>query len=160
MLRLVKPGDSLPICEIYNHYIQHTPITFEESPLTPADMQARIQKVTEGLPWLVCEQDGNLIGYCYAAKWKERSAYRFSVEATIYMHPLWRGKGKGAEMFSALIAELRTRGVHSIIGGVALPNPASIALLERLGLRKIAHFSEVGYKFGKWIDVGYWQLVL
>ena len=87
------------------------------------------------------------------------SAYRHSVEATVYMRPGSVGKGKGSELLAALLAELRTREIHCVMGGVALPNPASVALLEKFGLRQVAHFREVGYKFGAWIDVGYWQLV-
>jgi phosphinothricin acetyltransferase len=115
--------------------------------------------VTETLPWLVCEEEGRLIGYAYASQWRERSAYRHSVEATVYLHPTAVRKGKGAELFGALLSELRAREIHCVMGGVALPNPASIALLEKFGLRQVAHFKEVGHKFGQWIDVGYWQLV-
>lgn len=160
MLRKVCTDDASLICDIYNHYVIHTPVTFGEIPVTPAEMRSRILTVTETLPWLVSEEEGKLIGYCYANKWRERSAYRHSVEATVYMHPASVGKGKGSELFSALLAELRTREVHCVIGGVALPNPASVALLEKFGLRQVAHFREVGYKFGTWVDVGYWQLML
>lgn len=160
MLRNVRPDDAASICEIYNHYVRNTPITFEESPVAPRDMEARILHVAERLPWLVCEEDGELIGYSYASPWKQRSAYRHSVEVTVYLHPTRVGKGKGSEMLSALLAELRNRHIHSVIGGVALPNPASVALLEKFDLRQVAHFREVGYKFGQWIDVGYWQLAL
>ncbi len=160
MLRNVRPNDAPSICAIYNHYVRHTSITFEESPVSPGDMELRILEVTETLPWLVCEEGGELIGYSYASPWKHRSAYRHSVEVTTYLHPTSVGKGKGSEMLAALFAELRNRPIHCVIGGVALPNPASVALLEKFALRKVAHFREVGYKFGRWIDVGYWQLVL
>ena len=160
MLRNVRPDDASLICEIYNHYVEHTPVTFEEIPVTVSEMRSRILKVTESLPWLVSEEDGKLIGYSYAGKWRERSAYRHSVESTVYLHPASVGKGKGSELLGALLAELRSREIHCVMGGVALPNPASIALLEKFGLSHVAHFREVGYKFGAWIDVGYWQLVL
>jgi L-amino acid N-acyltransferase YncA len=160
MLRNVCIDDASAICDIYNHYVQRSPVTFEEIPVTAAEMQSRILKVTETLPWIVSEEDGKLIGYCYASKWRERSAYRYSVESTVYLQPGSVGKGKGSELLAALLADLRTREIHCVIGGVALPNPASVALLEKFGLRQVAHFREVGYKFGAWIDVGYWQLVL
>ena len=160
MLRNVRVDDAPFICEIYNHYVQRTPITFEEVPVPEAEMRSRILKITETLPWLVSEEDGKVIGYSYASKWKERSAYRHSVEATIYLHPASTGKGRGSELLGALLTELRTREIHCVIGGVALPNPASVALLEKFGLRQVAHFREVGNKFGTWIDVGYWQLIL
>jgi len=160
MLRNVHPEDAFSICEIYNHYVSQTASTFEENPVTPDEMRQRIFEVTLDLPWFVCEEDGEPLGYAYASKWKERSAYRHSVEATVYLHPTAVGNGRGTELFGALLCELRARKIHCIMGGVALPNPASIALLEKFGLRQAAHFREVGYKFGEWVDVGYWQLVL
>ena len=160
MIRPVHPDDAPSICEIYNHYILETPITFEEEPLTPDDMLQRILDTTKTYPWFVCEEEGKLLGYCYGRKWRERAAYRHSVEATIYLQPSAIGKGRGAALFEALLIELRARKFHCVIGGVALPNPASIALLEKFGLRQVAHFREVGRKFDHWIDVAYWQLVL
>jgi len=160
MLRTVHPDDATAIAEIYNHYVRETPVTFEEDRVAPEEMRQRILETTRTYPWLVCEEDGRLLGYSYARKWRERAAYRRSVEATIYLHPSAVGQGKGSILFDALLAELRNRQFHCVIGGVALPNPASIALLEKFGLRPVAHFKEVGYKFGRWIDVGYWQLVL
>ena len=160
MLRPVRLNDAPSICDIYNHYIQHSPATFEEVPLTPDDMRQRILETTKTYPWLVCEEDGALLGYCYGRKWRERAAYRHSVEVTVYLDPSALGKGRGTALFDALLAELRARQFHCVIGGVALPNPASIALLEKFGLRKVAHFREIGFKFDQWIDVGYWQLLL
>jgi L-amino acid N-acyltransferase YncA len=160
MLRPVHPDDAPSICDLYNHYIQHSPATFEETPVTPEEMRQRIVDTTKTYPWFVCEKDGELLGYSYGRKWRERAAYRHSVEVTVYLEPSATGKGRGTALFSALLAELRARQFHSVIGGVALPNPASIALLEKFGLKQVAHFREVGHKFGQWIDVGYWQLVL
>ncbi|HTW78242.1 MAG TPA: arsinothricin resistance N-acetyltransferase ArsN1 family B [Terracidiphilus sp.] len=160
MIRNVLPDDASSISEIYNHYILETPITFEEEPVSAEEMRQRIVETTKTYPWLVCEENGRLPGYAYGRKWRERSAYRHSAEVTVYLDPSAVGKGKGTELFGALLTELRNREIHCVIGGVALPNPASIALLEKFGLRKVAHFKEVGYKLGKWIDVGYWQLVL
>ncbi len=160
MLRKVSPDDAPSIAEIYNHYILNSPATFEEVPLGPEEMRQRIVETIKIYPWLVCEEDGRLLGYSYGRKWRERAAYRHSVEATVYLHPSAVGKGKGTELFALLLAELRNRQFHCVIGGVALPNPASVALLEKFGLRPVAHFKQVGYKFGQWIDVGYWQLLL
>lgn len=159
MIRNVHPDDALSICAIYNHYIEHTAITFEEEILAPEEMRQRILETTQTYPWLVYEENGELLGYAYGRKWRERSAYRHSAELTVYLDPSTVGRGIGTELFGALLAELRNREIHCVIGGAALPNPASIALLERFGLRKVAHFSQVGYKLGRWIDVGYWQLV-
>jgi phosphinothricin acetyltransferase len=159
MLRNVSPDDANPICTIYNHFIAHTAITFEEEILAPEAMRQRIIEATKMYPWLVCERDGKLAGYAYGRQWRERSAYRHSVEVTFYLDPSSVGKGIGTELLGALLGELRNREIHCVIGGVALPNPASVALLEKFGLRQVAHFKEVGYKLGRWIDVGYWQIV-
>jgi L-amino acid N-acyltransferase YncA len=160
MLRTVRTDDAAEISAIYNHYIQLTPTTFEEVPLAPEEMEQRIVETTQTYPWFVCEEEDKVVGYCYARRWRERAAYRHSAEATIYLHPSATGKALGSVLFDALLKELRKRKFHCVIGGVSLPNPASVALLEKFGLRQVAQFNEVGYKLGRWIDVGYWQLVL
>lgn len=160
MLRSVSPEDAGSICHIYNHFIEHTAATFEEEMVAAEEMRQRIIETTKTHPWLVYEEYGTLQGYAYGRKWRERSAYRHSAEVTVYLDPSALGKGIGTQLFGALLAELRNREFHCVIGVVALPNAASVALLEKFGLRKVAHFSEVGYKLGRWIDVGYWQLVL
>jgi len=160
MTRAVCMDDAPAICEIYNHYILESPATFEEAPLAPDEMRQRILEVTEAHPWFVYEQDDRLLGYAYSRKWRERAAYRYSVEAGVYLDPSATGKGIGSALFQALLAELCARQFHCVIGGVALPNEASVALLNKFGFRQVAHFKETGYKFGRWIDVGYWQLML
>ncbi|MGA2571447.1 MAG: N-acetyltransferase family protein [Terracidiphilus sp.] len=160
MLRNVTPDDAPSITEIYNHYILNSPATFEEVPVPPDDMQQRILEKTKTYPWFVCEEDGKLLGYAYGRRWRERAAYRHSVEASVYLHPSAVGNGRGSALFEALLPELRARQFHCVIGGVSLPNEASVALLEKFGFRQVAHFKETGYKFGNWIDVGYWQLLL
>jgi L-amino acid N-acyltransferase YncA len=162
--RIIRPAtaaDAERICTIYNHYIATTTISFEEEAVTPADMVRRIADVAAaGLPWLAMLEDDKLIGYAYATKWRVRAAYRFAVESSVYLDPACAGKGAGTALYEALLSELRQRGLHLVIGGIAQPNEASVRLHERLGFIKVAHFGEVGLKFGKWIDVGYWQLTL
>ena len=128
-------------------------------PATAADAP-RIVDTTASYPWLVSELDGAMVGYAYASSWKRRSAYRYAVESTIYLAPEFHGRGLGSELYRALIAEMRARGFHCAIGGISLPNPASIALHEKLGYKHIGQFREVGWKFGKWVDVGHWELLL
>ena len=99
-------------------------------------MRQRIVETIRAYPWLVCEEDGKLLGYRYGRKWRERAAYRHSVEVSVYLDPSAVGKGKGSALFGALLAELRTRQVHCVIGGVALPNEASVALLEKFGFAR------------------------
>jgi L-amino acid N-acyltransferase YncA len=160
MIRNVNIEDAGAICDIYNHYVLNTTITFEEEPVSIKEMQGRIVEVTASLPWSVSEESGKVIGYAFASNWKSRCAYRFSVESTVYLHPDFIGKGIGRRLYESLISELRNRSLHGVIGGIALPNEGSVALHERLGFIKVAHFKEVGLKFGQWIDVGYWQLLL
>lgn len=160
MIRSVQPEDAAQICDIYNHYVRETVVTFEESPVSAAEMAQRIADITVRLPWLVWEEDGAVLGYAYASPWKVRAAYRHSVEASIYLPPHATGRGIGSNLYKALIEDVRRRDIHAVIGGAALPNPASVALHERLGFEKVAQFRQVGFKFGKWVDVAYWQLVL
>jgi L-amino acid N-acyltransferase YncA len=160
MIRPAKPSDAGALCGIYNHYILHTRITFEEEPLADIEMRDRITTITRTFPWLVYEENGTVIGYTYASKWKERSAYRYSVEAAIYLDVHHLKKGIGTKLTEELLKQLKTRSLHSVLCGIALPNPASIALYEKFGFQKVAHLKEVGFKMDKWIDVGYWELLL
>jgi L-amino acid N-acyltransferase YncA len=124
-------------------------------------MFARIAEVAAAsLPWLVAEREGKLLGYAYASKWKGRYAYRFSVEATVYLDEFATGHGLGSQLYAALFEQLRTAGIHAVIGGIAPPTAASVALHEKMGMRKVAHFVQVGFKFGRWIDTGYWERLL
>jgi L-amino acid N-acyltransferase YncA len=159
-IRPCLPSDAPRVCEIYNHYVRETVITFEEEPVSGQEMAGRIREVAGRWTWLVAEDDGTLAGYAYASAWKTRSAYRYSVESTVYVAPEWTHRGIGTHLYQALIAALRAQNVHYVTGGIALPNPASVALHERLGFRKMGHFSEVGFKLGRWVDVGYWELIL
>jgi L-amino acid N-acyltransferase YncA len=161
IIREAISADAPGICTIYNYYVESTIITFEEQPVLIHEMEARIQEITNvSLPWLVCVEDGAIIGYAYASKWKGRCAYRFSVEGTVYLKQGFFGRGIGSALYSQVIARLREQSMHCIVGGIALPNQASIALHEKLGFKKVAHFTEVGWKFNQWIDVGYWELIL
>jgi L-amino acid N-acyltransferase YncA len=160
MIRFVAPEDAARICDIYNHFVQHTTITFEEQPVAPEQMRQRIVETVPALPWLVWVEEGQLQGFCYARKWKQRSAYRYSVETTIYLRAGSIRRGIGTQLYGALMDDLRQKGLHVAIGGIALPNQASVALHEKLGFRNVARFEQVGWKFNNWIDVGYWQLLL
>ena len=160
-IRAAAADDPGAIAEIYNHYIATTVITFEEDPVSAREMARRIGNVASAsLPWLVAEREGQVAGYAYASQWKARSAYRFSVEITVYVHPGCPRLGIGRRLYEELLHRLKAQGIHAAFGVIALPNEASVALHERLGFAKAAHLREVGFKFGRWIDVGYWQLML
>ncbi|WEF34565.1 arsinothricin resistance N-acetyltransferase ArsN1 family B [Pseudoduganella chitinolytica] len=158
LIRDATALDAAAIAAIYNPYILDSTISFEEEAVTADDMATRMAAVQEdGLPWLVLEREGAVAGYAYATKWRVRHAYRFSVETTVYLAPAHAGRGGGSALYTALLERLRAAGCHLAIGGIAQPNAASVALHERMGYRKVAHFGEVGFKFGRWIDVGYWE---
>jgi L-amino acid N-acyltransferase YncA len=160
-IRPATGADAARICAIYNYYVNGTTISFEETPVDAAEMADRIDDViAAGLPWLVLTQEGDIIGYAYATKWRARQAYRHSVESTIYLDPAQAGQGHGLRLYGQLLNDLRTRQLHTVIAGIAQPNERSIRLHEHLGFAKVAHFAEVGFKLGQWVDVAYWQLRL
>ncbi len=159
-LRPAREADAGAISRIYNHYVRDTIITFETEEVSADDIAQRMAETAQfGLPWLAVDADGAVAGYAYASRWKGRCAYRYSVESTIYLDPAHTGRGLGRPLYAALLDAIRDTGMHAVIGGISLPNAASIGLHEALGFRAVGRFAEVGYKFDRWIDVGYWQKV-
>lgn len=159
-IRSCTTRDVPAICAIYNHYIENTVITFEEIPLSVEQMRERIEGYMQLFPWLVCEDAGEIIGYAYASKWKDRSAYKHTAEVTVYLHHKHVGKGVGRALYQELIDQLAARKMHTLLACIAVPNAASEKLHEQFGFEKVAHFAEVGFKFNRWLDVGYWQKLL
>ncbi len=158
MIRFATPADAAAISNIYNPYVLASTVTFEEQAVSETQMAERIRQTQqEGLPWFVCTEQGEIIGYAYASKWRVRSAYRFSVESTVYVKEGFVGQGVGHRLYQVLLDELTRLGFHLVIGGITLPNAASIALHEKMGFVQCGHFKQVGFKFGQWRDVGYWQ---
>ena len=160
MIRAANTTDAPALATIYNWYIENSCCTFEEEQLSDEEMLARIALADADKPWLVLEEDGVLLGYAYASIWKARAAYNRSREVTVYLHQEAAGNGRGRQLYQHLIDELRNKPIHSLIASIALPNASSVALHENLGFTKAGQFSEVGYKFGEFVDVGYWQLIL
>lgn len=159
MIRKAKREDAAAIAEIYNHYIQHSIATFELEPVSAEEMYERIEDVQLDHEWLVYE-DQIVLGYAYACRWKPRAAYDNTAEISVYLSHVAHGKGIGKKLYQEVITLMKEKDLHTLIGGISLPNEASQRLHESLGFEKVAHFSETGFKFGKWIDVGYWQLIL
>jgi phosphinothricin acetyltransferase len=161
MVRTATAADVQAIVDIYNHHVLNTIVTFEERAVAVPDIAKRMSDV-EGasLPWLVAERNGSVEGYAYAAPWHRRRSYRFSAEVTVYVASEQTRKGLGSMLYAELLSFLRARQIHTALGGIALPNEASIALHEKFGFKKVAHLEAVGLKFDRWIDVGYWQRIL
>ena len=158
VVRGAAPHDAAAIAAIYNHYVRETIVTFEEDEVSSDEMARRMQAGSAvNYPWFVAEQGEVIVGYAYASSWKSRIGYRRSVEVTVYVAPAVGRAGIGTALYRRLIPELDGRGVHACLGGIALPNDASVALHEKFGFTKVAHLREIGTKFGRWIDVGYWQ---
>jgi L-amino acid N-acyltransferase YncA len=156
MIREALNSDAQVISEIYNHYILHTWITFETELVSSGEVVDRMEKYKQVGPYLVYENEGEVIGYAYVSRFRDRKAYENSIESTIYLKNGTEGKGMGFQLYSELLARVSTK-YHVIIAGIALPNDASVKLHEKCGFKMVGHFSEVGRKFGKWIDVGFWQ---
>ena len=160
MIRPATPADARAIADIYNPYIRETCVTFEEEPLSVPEVAGRIEAVSAAFPWLVWEEAGVVVGYAYAGTWRTRHAYRYAVETAIYLAPAHQGRGLGPVLYRALLEELKRRGFHLVLGCLALPNEPSVRLHEALGFRKVGHMREAGWKFGTWVDVGFWELLL
>lgn len=158
-IRQVKLEDAAQVAEIYNYYIQNTHHTFETEPLSADEMEKRIAETMEHYPFLVAEENGEILGYAYATRFRMREAYEFSVESSIYVKNDAKQRKIGTQLYVQLFDELAETNVHAIVAGIALPNDASISFHERLGFEKVAHFKEIGYKLGRWIDVGYWEMI-
>ena len=160
MIREVRPDDAAQIAGIYNRYILETTISFETQPLSAEDMRIRIEEISSYFPYFVAENNGKLTGYCYAHPWKERAAYCKTLETTIYLASEAKGKGLGTRLMTQLIKECRNRGYHALIACITAENEESCQFHERLGFKKVSHFEQVGQKFGRWLDVADYELML
>jgi len=162
MIRDVQTRDVSALCVIYNHYIQNSTVTFNNTPISEEEMAETIVQAGPDLPWLVWEDPdiGRVTGYAACATWKSRCAYEYSLEVTVYLEPGSCGQGLGTLLYGELLVRVKDAGYHTVLGGISLPNPASVALHEKLGFEKVAHLREVGWKFEQWVDVGYWQKLL
>lgn len=160
MIRPVTLSDAPAIASIYNHYIEQTVITFEFDSVTPAEIASRIEKTIVKYPYLVYEEEGQVLGYAYVGEFRSRVAYRQTGETSIYLHPEATGRGIGKRLLKALLDEARKMEFHVLIGVITIPNDVSVALHEQFGFKQAGCFHEVGRKFNRWLDVGYWELLL
>ena len=160
-IRPIELTDAQQIAEIYNHYIGTSAATFEIEAIEAAEMERRIsEKLAGNYPFFVAEEYGAIAGYAHGSQFKARRAYENTVEVSVYINDGSHGRGIATLLYKALFPEITRRGFHTAIAGVSLPNEASVKLHEKFGMVQVAHFKEVGFKFDRWIDTGYWQVVL
>ena len=153
--------DSVRVAEIYRPAVEGNFISFEETAPTADEMAERMRKVLARTPWLVAEEEsGGVVGYAYASPHRERAAYRWSVDISVYVDPAWHGRGIGRLLYDDLLEWLRNQGFVNVYAGVTLPNPASVALHQAIGMRRIGIYERVGYKLGEWRDVAWFGLRL
>lgn len=160
VIRWASINDAPAIQSIYAPIVAATAISFEEVPPSIEETAARIENTLQSFPYLVAETGGQVIGFAYASQHRARAAYRWSAEVTAYVAEHARGHGVGRALYGALLPKLSEAGFHAAFAGVALPNPASIALHKSMGFEFVGTFREIGYKFGRWHDVAWWQLLL
>jgi L-amino acid N-acyltransferase YncA len=160
LIRIATGDDASSILKIYAPYIENTSYTFEtEVPAIDA-FKDRINSYLENWPWLVCDIDGVIAGYAYGAKHRERTAYQWSIESSVYVHDDYQRIGVAKALYTALIDVLKLQGFRNLYAVVNLPNDKSVAFHEKLGFEYFATYKNVGYKLGKWKNVGWWQLQL
>jgi L-amino acid N-acyltransferase YncA len=163
-VRFAAGDDVVGIHEIYAPIVEHTAISFETVVPTHEELTRRVTDTMPQYPWLVAVDDDDeraqVLGYAYGHRFAPRAAYAWSVETSIYVRATARGRGVGSTLYSALLALLAAQGYQQAFGGIALPNPASVGLHERIGFRRIGTYHDVGFKFDTWHDVGWWQRAL
>ncbi len=160
IIRSANTADAVSVTSIYAPIVENSTISFEEVPPSTKEMARRIAECLNGYAYLVAERNGSVIGFAYAGQHRTRSAYRWSVDVSVYVAENGRRSGVGRALYDALFKRLTYQGFHAAFAGIALPNPASIALHQALGFEQVGVYREVGLKFGRWHDVSWWQRLL
>jgi len=155
VIRLAQASDAEAIHAIYAPVVRSTPISFELEPPPAEEMQRRMSAAIDELPWLVCELDGVIAGYAYARRHRERPAYQWSVESSVYVSAGSHRRGVGRGLYTSLFEVLALQGHRNVLAGITMPNPASEALHRRCGFTQVGVFPAVGFKFGRWHDVAW-----
>ena len=159
-LRLADKRDAEGALEIYTPYILNTPITFETKVPTLSAMAYRIGQVIQVAPWLVCENTEGICGFAYAAPHRVRTAYRWSREVSVYVKESYQRQGLARALYAAILEIIMFQGYTNALAGITLPNPGSVAFHESFGFNSVGVYHSVGFKFGEWHDVGWWELNL
>lgn len=160
IIRFAELRDAQQILDIYKPYVENTTISFEAIAPTKEEMETRIRNVLQQNPWLVLEDRDEILGYAYASKHRERAAYRWSIDVSVYVKEVCHRRGAGKALYTALFIILKYQGYYNAYAGICLPNEKSVGLHEYFGFRKIAQYNKVGYKLGRWHDVGWWEMFL
>jgi L-amino acid N-acyltransferase YncA len=159
-IRMATADDGDALAAIYAPNVTDSAISFELVPPTADEMRRRVAATLEHAPWLVLERGGEIAGYAYATRHRERAAYQWSVDVSVYVAAAHKRAGVGRALYLCLFDLLRLQGFYLAHAGVTLPNPASVGLHESLGFRPVGVYPAVGYKLGAWRDVGWWRLPL
>lgn len=159
-IRLATVSDAKTVADIYGREVSTSAISFEIEPPSESEMKVRMASVLSFAPWLVYENHGEILGFVYASKHRDRAAYLWSVDVAVYIYQNSRRQGVARALYTSLFEALRLQGFYAAHAGIALPNPGSVGLHESLGFRKIGVYPAVGFKLGSWHDVGWWQLPL
>jgi phosphinothricin acetyltransferase len=160
MIRLASSNDANNILNIYSPYILDTSFTFETEVPFAETFAERIENYLQHWPWLVCEIDGKIAGYAYGSKYRERVGYQWCVECSVYVHDDFQRMGIARALYAALFEILKIQGYRNVYAVINLPNDKSVQLHESCSFKWFATYENVGYKLGKWKDVGWWQLVI
>ena len=158
MIRNVQIEDAQELLDIYNYYVVNTVITFDLEALSVDAFKEKITTVSSDYPFLVYEENSEILGYAYGSKFRPKPAYNNTVESTVYLKHGYQGKQIGSKLYEELLYLLKQKNTHVVLGVLTLPNQASVKLHEKFGFKEVAHLKEVGLKFGEWQDVGFWQL--
>ena len=160
MIRLATAADAAQVADIYRPFCLDSCVSFETEAPDAAEMAARIEKINRRYAWLVCEAPGVVRGYAYASPHRERAAYRWAVEVTVYVREGHRGAGVGRALYAELFRRLRAQGLCKAYAGILVPNPPSQAFHESMGFALVGIYRRIGFKLGAWRDVGWWGLDL
>lgn len=158
MIRKATLADANALLEIYNYYVIHTTVTFDEVAVSLNAFTEKLELILAGYPCLVFEDDNEILGFAYGSKFRPKPAYNYTVESTVYVKNGAHGKQIGSRLYTELIALLKEQNFKSILGVLTIPNPASVKLHDKFGFTQVAHLREVGFKFDTWLDVGIFQL--
>lgn len=160
MIRSLNVNDAEELLDIYNYYVLNSIVTFDDEALSLDTFKDKITRINVDYPFIVFEENNEILGYAYGSKWRPKPAYKHTVESTVYVKHDVLGKQIGSKLYTELLTQLKEQNYHIVLGGLTLPNDASVKLHEKFGFKQVAHYKEVGLKFDKWLDVGFWQLTL